>query len=170
MVNQEFPFDKAEEYILRKGTMHLGTVEKLSFNSAEECVENILTTQRFHKSFRDVDNTIVCYEDYWRRSISDLFRLCKHYSPDITLKQVYESLIALIAKEEIYSWICHSLHKRVYGKSKTVFSNNTGLSSFPQDEFGFDFSKENIPFSFSGYGDKQKTSKDLNIEIYGSND
>src|SRR3990167_6286523 len=68
------------------------------------------------------------------RSMIDIFRICRWYYPDCTLRQVREYLLS---SSTIKTQICNLIQRRVFwddGKS-----SGSVLNMYDKDEFGLDF-------------------------------
>lgn len=67
------------------------------------------------------NNTFQC-ESGKRRSIGDLYLLCKYYHKDITIINVIESLIRLSNKGFIHSSRCNTIHKYVFTQGTQCYN------------------------------------------------
>lgn len=70
-----------------------------------------------------------------RRSVVDIYRLCKYYFPKTKLEEVYKTLDLLIKDGYLRKWRCHVLKKIVYMNKGRWFSSYEG-NSYSADEYG----------------------------------
>jgi hypothetical protein len=84
-----------------------------------------------------VINYLVC-EPNKKRSLGDIFLICRHYYPDCTLKEVHNLLISM----PLISFICDTKSSHNYlNESKRIFAESKGYACFINiditDEFGW---------------------------------
>lgn len=86
-----------------------------------------------------------------RRSIGDIFLICKHYYPDCRLHEVLYLLHKVLPSEiDLYTWHCCNIQKRVWFINKT--NTRVGDESY-KDEYGYkyrDYRKELDEKNFMG--------------------
>jgi len=85
-----------------------------------------------------VDNREVQTDPGRRRSLGDIYMICKYYYPNCTVGDVFNILRELCENESGYrSSCCFTINKRVYyydsGSSNNIFNRNQ------TDEFGFTY-------------------------------
>lgn len=74
----------------------------------------------------DDTNTVQCAFNK-RRSLGDIYRICRYYYPDITLEQVLKTLISLINSRDIGASRCSTIHKYVFHVDSLVVKYNDAL-------------------------------------------
>lgn len=59
-----------------------------------------------------------------RRSLGDIYLICKHYYPNCKIEEVLSILINLLQNKEIYGSYCTTIHKYVFHLSSTFTKTN----------------------------------------------
>lgn len=131
----KFNAELAEKYLMDMGLLKFGGDFNVEGKSPLEIVKTVLLNSKSSSTYKE--NGIFHCGVYHYRTISDLFRLCKSYIPDLSLTQLYEFLIELGNDPHIVSHICHSAHKRMYGYFHYMSSH--GFNTQDSDEYGYEF-------------------------------
>lgn len=84
-------------------------------------------------------NKVVCTPNR-RRSLLDLYRICKFYFPDTTIKEIKEALWYMPVT--ISSFICHDIMRRVH-RATSRWDNST-ITYNINDEYGWDYFCTNV--------------------------
>lgn len=106
-----------------------------------------------------------------RRTMSDIYRIVRHYYPDAKLSEVYRAIVELIEENRICSAFCEVVRGRVYrGTMASTYQKGEGFfNSTPTDEYGIDFSQypqfDNLRKNEIGWGNTYYTSiiKSINL-------
>ncbi len=123
-----------------KGSLHLvnpATGEKVNFKNKEELLETLIDLGK--KGYLSVEENGEIYEHAKSfRTLEDLYRICYHYYPRMTLK----TLIVYLWSTCSWKVICKQINKRTY----RGFSSRYGLDTMPsqselikRDEYGWTF-------------------------------
>ena len=116
-------------------------VENLEFNSLEELVEKVLLLTHTHSSESMVFKKIETLPDR-SRSVLDIWRHVKYYSPDTDIFDVMHTLYSL--KKVLVGHYCCNVRRRVF-QHKSVGPGGWKLITSDRDEFGLFFDDwENI--------------------------
>ncbi len=59
-----------------------------------------------------------------RRSLGDIFLICKRYYPDCTIRDVLKELIILLGKKQIGASWCNTIHKYVFHTQNRIINYN----------------------------------------------
>lgn len=131
-----YTHEQVEKYLLSLGLLKFVDVDSISHTSSLELV---------HKFFHyngECNSHLAGHSDMKehtrenrRRSLGDIFRICRYYNETITLKDVQEHLMELCGQREIGGLICADINKRVWRNSYAYFMCHTF------DEFGFDYTE-----------------------------
>lgn len=101
----------------------------------EQFIEKFFTKWNDEHETIYVDSKETQTEPECRRSIGDIYMICKYYYPKCTLKQIKDILYDLVKNKEGYrSSYCHSTKKRMFYYSNT--ENNALLNTSEKDEYG----------------------------------
>lgn len=71
----------------------------------------------------DYSTRIQCFSGK-RRSLGDIYLICKHYYPNCKIEEVLSILINLLQNKEIYGSYCTTIHKYVFHLSSTLTKTN----------------------------------------------
>ena len=80
----------------------------------------ITTLNNNHYTYKK-DNILVC-RSHKRRSLGDIFLICKTYYPDCTIEDVVKVLIDLCETQKIAGSRCSDIHKFVFHRQSSVYS------------------------------------------------
>lgn len=67
------------------------------------------------------EDVLVC-RSHKRRSLGDIFLICKTYYPDCTIEDVLKVLITLCEKQKIAGSHCSYIHKFVFHRQSSIYS------------------------------------------------
>ena len=89
------------------------------------------------------DGKLICNKDR-RRSLGDIFLICKYYYPEVTMQRVLIELLKLLNNRYIAGSYCNTIHKYVFHKSsrhigrsdKVEYSNEINFGHI-LDAYGF---------------------------------
>lgn len=126
--------EEIETKLLSEGLLHLideytGKKYKCRCKTLKSFISSFFNyLNYYYVTYRDTE--YYCDSDR-NRSLGDVFRICKYYFPDCTLKEVTET----VWNSNINTLYCNDILKRVY------FSNARGttnliLNTDTRDEFG----------------------------------
>lgn len=111
-----------------------------------------------------VGNGHVQCESGLRRSIGDIFKICYHYFPKLTMTTLYKTLIRMSSEGKVISSICMATGLRVYRATKDgekSYFNGQRIDEFTVDlnqfeeikackasqpDWGFSYDEKNIKF------------------------
>lgn len=119
-----------EKGLLEEGLLKFKGIKKenmcLQTMSYKGFIETALTAFNPNVSTLYADNNSKQCSKAKRRSAGDIFRITKYYYPQVTLKQVLNSLSSLALNKKIRSSMCEMINKRVYYASNQphVFQEN----------------------------------------------
>lgn len=143
------PFAEIEQQILSRNTRPI-RLERLLKRRTESLQEFL---ERFFEQWNNDRNTIYCDDSSVqtdmgrRRSLGDIYMICKYYYPNCTLNEVLNLLINVLPEsmhDGFRSSYCSTIHKRVWyfneDEDTEVFNKTT------TDEFGkqWSFYEQNI--------------------------
>lgn len=70
-----------------------------------------------------------------RRSLGDIFRICRYYYPQITLEEVFDALYERIRDKKANTSYCNQTHRRMYYNTEVDYGGNI-YNKDTTDEFG----------------------------------
>jgi hypothetical protein len=70
-----------------------------------------------------------------RRSLGDIFRICRYYFPDVTLEQVFDCLCNRIIEKTSNTSFCNQTKRRMYYSTEKGYGGNI-YNKDTSDEFG----------------------------------
>lgn len=82
-------------------------------DSLEDFVKSFVLSYRHHYCTINALGNIICYPGK-RRSIGDIFLICKYYYPGCTLQQVLGILVGLLEDNKISGGWCSTINKFVF--------------------------------------------------------
>lgn len=94
----------------------------------------VLKNKHYTISNNPVSNYIVC-DTHKRRTLHDIFLICRHYYPHCTLKEVHRELLLLDTVECV---LCQDIKKHAYRISPYGIPNRTSLIGeygYPCEQF-----------------------------------
>lgn len=104
----------------------------------EDFILNLFTVW-YNRNTVFAENGTVQTKAFRRRTISDIYMLCRHYFETPSLSKIYKILIDLISKNILCSAICSDLCRRVYRGKISGYDSIGFFNSVPTDEFGVNF-------------------------------
>ncbi len=85
-----------------------------------------------------------------RRSVGDIWLICKNYYPNITLAIVKKELLALSLAGTIKTFSCCTINKRVYTRPNTANFIDHDISETTFDEFNMTISNTDFNKQING--------------------
>lgn len=167
-------FEEIEETILQKNTRAI-RLEKTKKKTVKEMgLESFLV--KFFTEWNNEKNTIYADDKSIqtdmekRRSLGDIYMICKYYFPDMTLKELfhllYNKLFDLV-NEGFRTSHCNTIHKRVWYHDPVKQKRIWNL--FIEDEFGntiSDFYQYNIDIRSEFYAEDINQNDEDEEDIY----
>lgn len=92
----------------------------------KEFIYNFLTQWNNEYETRDIESD----EDFdtleTKRSLEDIYSICKYYYPDCKLKDLLQCLFELCSENKIFGkWYCHTICKYVFSAEYTAYDRFT---------------------------------------------
>lgn len=113
--------DYEQELLSKYGLYYLeGYVFNEALNLDVFIYHFIITLNNNHYTYKKGD-TLVC-RSHKRRSLGDIFLICKTYYPDCTIEDVVKVLIYLCETQRVSGSRCSDIHKFVFHKQSPVYS------------------------------------------------
>lgn len=117
--------DKHSIEVLEEGLLNIKPITPLGHNS-------IYLGEFIYEFIRNYNNNyytknqygLVTCEKAKRRSLGDIFRLCKTYYPDCTIHDVINELVWLLENGMIKGSYCTTIYKYVFHLNGNVYSRN----------------------------------------------
>jgi len=120
---------KKHEYNLLNNNKIADTSLKINYpsyitstSSLEDFIRSFINYYNIFYSTLYKSGEVQCTKNR-RRSLGDIFLVCRTYYPDCTLKEVLLSLIKLINEGSIYSCYCNTINKYVFYSNKQSMTN-----------------------------------------------
>jgi hypothetical protein len=141
---QPYTFKQIKEHMQKSSALHFQGLSKDDVgNKLTDFLNNFFIHNR--KMHTIYGNGVVQTNKGKRRSITDIYNICRYYFPRITLTHIYSHLLKLISEGKVLSAICSETKMRVYrGTSGGEYSYFNGD---PVDEYQVDLSQ------FKEFGD-----------------
>lgn len=79
-------------------------------------------------------NAITCFRGK-RRSLGDIYLICRHYYPNCKIEEVLTILINLLQEQKIYGSYCSTINKYVFHLSSTFTNTNCEVEYTEDYEF-----------------------------------
>jgi hypothetical protein len=86
-----------------------------------------------------VDNHEVQTDWGRRRSLGDIFMICKYYYPACTLREVLQILTTIVSRDHFRTSWCNTIRKKVWYYNPN--DSNATLNQEKQDEYGYTWSQ-----------------------------
>jgi hypothetical protein len=86
-----------------------------------------------------VDNHEVQTDWGRRRSLGDIFMICKYYYPACTLREVLQILTTIVSRDHFRTSWCNTIRKKVWYYDTNA--SNATLNQEKQDEYGYTWSQ-----------------------------
>ena len=143
----KYTFQQVEDYIKAKTPeIRLDSIEKNAYQHLilYDAILKLLTDCTYNSTIC-IDGNYFCRASR-RRSLGDIFMLLQYHYKEISLERVFSDLIYGIGNNELYSWYCLDINKRVYIKG------SCGIFNSVSDEYGFDFTGYHFKYERGAYG------------------
>lgn len=129
-----YTYEQVEQYLEQQGLLSFRDAAEIPHNSVEELLRGFFLLNVNHLTITDK-----CHIDTTagrRRSIGDIYRVCKTYSPNVRLEEIQDGLLDLCATRSVGGLICPDIRKRVWRHDYNEFM------TYPYDEFGFCYTEK----------------------------